>query len=75
MNTISPGWTDTGSARMGDPADTYYKVPAKRWVKPVEIAKAVLFLDSEWAASITGAELVMDGGASLMNDLAERYRL
>ena len=75
VNTISPGWTDTGSARMGDPADTYYKVPAKRWVKPVEIAKAVLFLDSEWAASITGAELVMDGGASLMSDLAARYRL
>ena len=75
VNTISPGWTDTGSSRMCAPETTYYKIPMKRWVQPIEIAKAVLFFDSDFAASITGAELVMDGGASLMSDLAERYHL
>ena len=75
VNTISPGWTDTGSPRMPAPETTYYKIPLKRWVRPSEIGKAVLFLDSPFAASITGAEIVMDGGASLMSDLPERYGL
>lgn len=75
VNTISPGWTDTGSPRLGKKEDTYYKIPLKRWCRPEEIGAAVLFLDSPAAASITGAELVMDGGASLMSDLPERYGL
>ncbi len=73
VNTISPGWTDTGSARLGRPEDTYYKIPLCRWCRPEEIGQTVLFLDSPAAASITGAEIVMDGGASLMSDKRERY--
>ena len=75
VNTISPGWTDTGSPRLGKKEDTYYKIPLKRWCRPEEIADAVIFLDSVAAASVTGAELVMDGGASLMSDRPERYWL
>ena len=75
VNTISPGWTDTGSPRLGKKEDTYYKIPLKRWCRPEEIADAVIFLDSAAAASVTGAELVMDGGASLMSDRPERYWL
>ena len=75
VNTISPGWTDTGSPRLGKKEDTYYKIPLKRWCRLEEIADAVIFLDSAAAASVTGAELVMDGGASLMSDRPERYRL
>ena len=75
VNTISPGWTDTGSPRLGKKEDTYYKIPLKRWCRPEEVAAAVIFLDSAAAASVTGAELVMDGGASLMSDRAERYWL
>ena len=75
VNTISPGWTDTGSPRLGKKEDTYYKIPLKRWCRPEEIAAAVIFLDSTAAASVTGAELVMDGGASLMSDRPERYWL
>ena len=75
VNTISPGWTDTGSPRLGKKEDTYYKIPLKRWCRPEEIAAAVIFLDSAAAASVTGAELVMDGGASLMSDRPERYWL
>ncbi|MGN1129028.1 MAG: SDR family NAD(P)-dependent oxidoreductase [Candidatus Flemingiibacterium sp.] len=75
VNTISPGWTDTGSPRLGKKEDTYYKIPLKRWCRPEEIGAAALFLDSQAAASITGAELIMDGGASLMSDMPERYGL
>ena len=75
VNTISPGWTDTGSPRLGKKEDTYYKIPLKRWCRPEEVAAAVIFLDSTAAASVTGAELVMDGGASLMSDRPERYWL
>ncbi len=75
VNTISPGWTDTGAARLAPKEETYYKIPLKRWVQPDEIAQAVIFLDSPYAGSITGAELVMDGGASLMCDMPEKYHL
>ena len=75
VNTISPGWIDTKSPRLAPKESTYYKIPLKRWVEPSEIGKTVLFLDSPAAASITGAEIVMDGGASLMSDLPEKYGL
>ncbi len=75
VNTISPGWTDTKSPRLSPKESTYYKIPLKRWVEPSEIGRTVVFLDSPAAASITGAEIVMDGGASLMSDLPEKYGL
>jgi NAD(P)-dependent dehydrogenase (short-subunit alcohol dehydrogenase family) len=72
VNVIAPGWTDTGEPRLGEKEATWYKIPLKRWCTPEEIGKAVLFLSSEWAASITGTCLVMDGGASLQSDRAEK---
>ena len=75
VNSISPGWTDTKSPRLSPKESTYYKIPLKRWVEPSEIGRTVVFLDSPAAASITGAEIVMDGGASLMSDLPEKYGL
>ena len=75
VNTISPGWTATKSPRLSPKESTYYKIPLKRWVEPSEIGRTVVFLDSPAAASITGAEIVMDGGASLMSDLPEKYGL
>lgn len=73
VNSIAPGWTDTGSSRLGEKEATYYRIPLKRWVQPEEIGDAVLFLTSAAATSITGATLVMDGGACLLNDRLERY--
>jgi NAD(P)-dependent dehydrogenase (short-subunit alcohol dehydrogenase family) len=75
VNVIAPGWTDTGEPRLGEKEATWYKIPLKRWCTPQEIGKAVLFLSSEWAASITGTCLVMDGGASIQSDRAEKYGL
>jgi NAD(P)-dependent dehydrogenase (short-subunit alcohol dehydrogenase family) len=75
VNVIAPGWTDTGEARLGSKEDTYYKIPLKRWCTIEEVGKAVVFLCSDTAASITGSCLVMDGGANLMTDKAEKYGL
>lgn len=72
-NSIAPGWTDTGAARLDAKESTYYKIPLRRWVQPEEIGQAVLFLDSPAAASITGACIVMDGGARLLSDKGEKY--
>ena len=72
-NSIAPGWTDTGAARLDAKESTYYKIPLRRWVQPDEIGQTVLFLDSPAAASITGACIVMDGGARLLSDKSEKY--
>lgn len=73
VNTIAPGWTDTGAARLGSKTDTYYKVPLCKWVEPAEIAEMALYLSSPAAKSITGATMVMDNGALLVSDKRERY--
>ena len=73
VNTIAPGWTDTGAARLGTQEETYYKIPLCKWVNPDEIAETALYLSSPAAKSITGATIVMDNGALLVSDKRERY--
>ncbi len=73
VNTIAPGWTDTGAARLDAKDATYYKVPLQKWVEPSEIADTALFLASDSAKSITGTTIVMDNGATLVSDKRERY--
>ena len=38
------------------------KIPAKRWRKPEEIAKTVLFLASDESSYILGQDIAIDGG-------------
>ncbi len=73
VNTVAPGWTDTGASRLDAKESTFYKVPLGRWATTKEIAEAVLYLSGEHADSITGSTLVIDGGALLVSDKAERY--
>ena len=73
VNTIAPGYTDTGSPRMGAKEDTYYKIPLQKWVTMEEVAEAVYYLSSPMASSVTGTELVMDNGALLVSDKRELY--
>lgn len=72
INSIHPGWTETslvktlltGLGKDGEAfaAKTVGNVPMARLGKPIEIARPVLFLASDDASFVTGAELVADGG-------------
>ena len=67
VNSVHPGpiqtdmtrdsWTDPESKQR-----TELVVPLGRYGQPVDVANAVLFLASDEAAYITGAEIVVDGG-------------
>ncbi len=45
-------------------AETIQGIPLKRIAQPEEIASLALFLVSDLAASITGAEILVDGGST-----------
>lgn len=65
VNSVAPGWIDT-EINKDLPKEFIesetQKIALKRWGRPEEIAKAVLFLCSEDASFITGSTLVIDGG-------------
>jgi len=56
VNAVLPTVIDTPRNRADMP-----KADFSRWVKPEEIAKAILFLLSDDAKGITGAELLISG--------------
>jgi len=65
-NSISPGKIQTGRPGVGqDPAlleNAHRRTPWPRLGKPQDIANAAVFLGSNRATYITGANLVVDGG-------------
>jgi 3alpha(or 20beta)-hydroxysteroid dehydrogenase len=72
VNSVHPGGVKTPmSAAMGDDGESvwYKRLPIPRIATVDDIAGAVLFLASEEAAYITGAELLIDGG-TLAGDLS-----
>lgn len=68
VNCVSPGWIDTGDYHDGSPSvfthEDMAQHPAGRVGKPLDIAKAVLYLCSEDASFIDGENIVIDGGMS-----------
>ena len=67
VNSIHPGGVNTpmGNAKNLPPdqlAQAFARVPLQRIGEPEEIAAASLFLASDEATYITGAELAIDGG-------------
>jgi NAD(P)-dependent dehydrogenase (short-subunit alcohol dehydrogenase family) len=74
INTVIPGSVDTPASQAATQGDKDIietlenAIPMKRSGRPEELAAAILFLASDEASFITGAELPVDGGK-----LAELY--
>jgi len=72
INSVHPGYTDTrlvqeALASLGEAAGPFAQsataaIPLGRLAEPREIAPAILFLASDEASYVIGAELVVDGG-------------
>jgi 3-oxoacyl-[acyl-carrier protein] reductase len=66
VNTVSPGPVETDMWKDDDKKtkdSAAQKTILKRFAKPEEIAKVVAFLASQDASYITGANIIVDGGA------------
>lgn len=71
VNCVLPGTTDTPMVRTGSAteemlAETAKQLPMKRFAEPEEIANAIVFLLSDASSYITGTELVVDGGTTIV---------
>ena len=71
VNCVLPGTTDTPMIRTANVTEemlqeTAKSLPMKRFAQPEEIARAIVFLLSEASSYITGTELVVDGGCSII---------
>jgi NAD(P)-dependent dehydrogenase (short-subunit alcohol dehydrogenase family) len=71
VNTIQPGMIRTGLTSKGPLSEDDYlkdeqKYPLGRYGQPVEVAHAAVYLLSDASKWITGTDLVIDGGISLI---------
>jgi NAD(P)-dependent dehydrogenase (short-subunit alcohol dehydrogenase family) len=69
VNNLLPGFVDSPMLRKaagGVVPDFASKVPLGRMATPWDIAKVAVFLLSDDAAYISGVELLVDGGASIV---------
>lgn len=69
VNSIAPGWIDTGSYHADDYVPSYtegdvMQHPSQRVGEPADIARAVLFLCDERNSFINGENITIDGGMS-----------
>ena len=76
VNAVAPGWmpvggTDTLAADPVARSRLLASIPAQRFGRPEEVARAVAYLLSDDAAYITGACLTVDGGHHLSKGLLE----
>ena len=64
VNSVHPGYMPPmlNATNANERADKIEATPLRRLGKPIEVAYGVLFLASDEASFVTGAELVIDGG-------------
>src|SRR5215471_1298391 len=64
VNTVHPGYMPPmlNATNASERDDKIAVTPLRRIGKPIEVAYGVLFLASDEASFVTGAELVIDGG-------------
>jgi NAD(P)-dependent dehydrogenase (short-subunit alcohol dehydrogenase family) len=83
VNVVAPGGTSTPIWNRSAPtaqamtaleARISQTIPLGRFGKPEEVANAVLFLASDEASNIQGAEIFVDGGATASPAGAPAYR-
>ncbi len=70
VNAICPGGIDTPMGRHGFTEESWNahyarNVPLRRAGQPEEVAKAILFLVSDWGSYVTGHTLDVEGGLLL----------
>ena len=69
VNVIEPGWIDTPGERKAFGEERMKKeaanMPWGRLGVPADIGKAAAFLASDDASFMTGAHIVIDGGATI----------
>lgn len=69
VNVIHPGGADTPMQQQANSSERRSwlvdRIPLKRLAQPMEIAEMALFLASDSASYITGADFVVDGGLLL----------
>lgn len=70
VNAICPGGIDTPMGRQGFPEPAWSQhyatnVPLRRPGQPEEVARAIVFLASDWSSYITGHTLDVEGGLML----------
>jgi len=65
VNCISPGWIDTGMNNTFSKEfleNERKRIYLKRFAKPEEVAKVILFLASDDASFVNGVNFLVDGG-------------
>jgi len=72
VNAVSPAMTETPhtSPLLRDPegpaTSIAARVPLGRWGQPEDVARAILFLASDEASHVSGANIPVDGGAAVV---------
>lgn len=71
VNALVPGWVETdltGFLRADENTETSLlsRVPMQRWGRVTEMAEPAVFLASDASSFMTGQQLVVDGGLSVM---------
>lgn len=62
VNSVHPGWVDTGIVPEEMKQIAIEKTPVKRMGQPSDVANILIYLASDESQFATGAEFVVDGG-------------